>query len=387
MNVKTGLKMLVGAGVFAGLIGLVFAGSGNWGAMLGALVVGLGFVGLAWAGKKMFFPEPGKGPLNGISLVIKVIFGGAGLAMMIGGVFLFVDGDFAAAIGMLIFGGIFCAVAYFGSRSFAEPKGVKAVMVSRHTKSIESVLGKTGSLTQSAYMNVDEKMDDAEIEQMKKIWAEKPWTMRPDWASGEMLQEGTRDIRLLVVFTLLWNIIGWGIAAFGIASEWDSGDVPWFLLVFPAFGIVLMVVALCTWIRKRKFGFSTLRFRTLPAYLGERLQATVQTGVSVLNDPAKEFVVRLICARRTTVLNAGSDERVTEKKLWSDEQKVFGEVSSIRPVFQVLVDFHIPDDLSPTELFPEDDRTLWRLEVAAKLKGVDYAAQFEVPVYRRPAGA
>lgn len=375
--------MLIGAGIFTGLIALIFALTGNWGAMLGTVVVGLGFVGLAWAGKKMFFPDPGKGPLHGIPLIIKVMFGGAGLVMMIGGVFLFVDGDFAAAIGMLIFGGIFCTVAYFGSRAFSEPKGTKAVLVGNNTKAIQGVLEQTGSLTQSTYMYVDEKTSDAEIERMKKSWSEKPWTMRPDWARGEMIQEGASDLRLLMIFTVLWNIIGWGIAGFGILSEWDSGDIPWFLLVFPAFGIVLAVVAIRTWSRKRKFGFSVLNLRTMPAYLGERLQGTVQTGVPLKNDSSKDFLIRLICSRRTTVLDSDSDERVSEKKLWSDEEKVFGKVSSIRSVFQVAVDFHIPEDLPPTELLPEDDRTLWRLEVTSKVKGVDYAAQFEVPVYRR----
>ncbi len=387
MNVKTGLKLVFGTAIFAAVMALLMGITRNWGAMLGAMAVSLGFFGLTWAGRRMLLPDPEKGPINGISLIIKVMFGGAGLAMIIGGVFLFVDGDFGAALAMLIFGGIFCAVAYFGSRVFAGPKGVKAVLTGGGTKSIQGVSGQSGTLTQLSGIYVDEKTGDAEIEQMRKNWVEKPWTQRQDWACGKMVQEGTLNMGLLVVFTVLWNIFGWGIAAFGIISDWDSGDVPWFLVVFPVVGVVLAVVTLRAWIRKRKFGTSVLNFRTMPAYSGDHLQGTVQTGVPVKNQPSQEFSLRLLCARRTTVLDQDGDARVSEETLWSDQQTVLGGISGTLPVFQVSVDFHIPGNLPSTELLPEDDRTLWRLEITSRMKGVDYAAQFEVPVYQRPEAA
>jgi len=34
-------------------------------------------------------------------------------------------------------------------------------------------------------------------------------------------------------------------------------------------------------------------------------------------------------------------------------------------------------------MIPEDDRILWRLEINAAVSGIDYAAQFEIPVFNR----
>lgn len=382
MNLKMGLKIVYGTGIFAGIIALIMGITGNWGGFFGALFVCLGFVGLGWAGKRIFSAGEGGKPRLTISLVIGVMFGGAGLIMLVASVAFFVDEDFPAAIGMLVFGLIFCGVAYFGSRAFAIPKGTKAVLVGKGTKSIDGVLGQSGKLSGSTYVFVDEKTPDAEIEKMQNNWTTKPWTQRGDWAEGMVVQEGTFDMRLLTAFAVIWNIISWGIAGYGIWTSWDSIDIPWFLLLFPVMGIVFVIITVRTWIRKHKFGISILRCRTMPFYLGDRLQGTVETGVTTKNQIAKEFFIELNCVKRTTRIDQGGDDRVSEKKLWTQRQTVFGSISATGSTFQVSVDVDIPADLPPTELTPEDDRTLWRLHITSPVEGIDYAAQFEVPIYR-----
>ncbi|OGP64912.1 MAG: hypothetical protein A2169_05785 [Deltaproteobacteria bacterium RBG_13_47_9] len=366
-----------------GMIALIMIIVGNWGAFFGTSIISLGFIGFGWAGYRLLLPDNDRSSWQGVSLVIGVMFGGAGSLMLIGSILLFVDGDFAGAIGLLIFGLVFCIAAYIGSRVFSIPKGMKEILVGKETQTIHGVLGQSGQLTGGTYIYVDEKTPDAEIETMQKNWAEKPWTQREDWAEGKVIQEGTGNMRLLIVFTVLWNIIAWGIAAYGISSEWNTPDVPWFLLVFPLIGIAFVIMTVRTWIRKRKFGTSIFHCETIPAYLGNRLQGTVQTGVPVKNQTAKEFFIRLICIRRTSLLDQEGKQRVSEETLWSQNQTVFGSISKTLPTFQVSVNVDIPKDLPPTELHPEDDRTLWRLEISSEVKGVDYAAQFEVPIYNR----
>jgi hypothetical protein len=383
LNIRTALKILLGVGIATGLLAVVFLLNGEWGGFFGTLVVSLGFVGLNWGGRRMFLPGEGKGPGHGMNLVIGVVFGGAGLSMLIGGALLLIDGEVGAAVGLFVFGLVFCAAAYVGWRVFAEPKGMKAVLVGAGARAIQGELGQSGKLTGGTYLYVDQATPEAEIERMRKEWSEKPWTQRSDWAEGKVVQEGTSNIRLLVIFTILWNVIGWSIAGVAFWSEWSSSDVPWFMLVFPAFGVVLVVVTIRTWVRKRRFGTSVLHCKTIPFRLGDRVQGTIQTGVPLGNQAGKSFTVRLTCVRRITVLDRDRDERVTEERLWSHEEMTRGGVSGAGPVFQVSVDIAVPEGLPPTELHPEDDRALWRLAISSKEKGVDYAAQFEVPVYAR----
>jgi hypothetical protein len=218
---------------------------------------------------------------------------------------------------------------------------------------------------------------------MQNNWAAKPWTQRDDWAEGMVVQEGTFDMCLLIAFTVIWNIIGWGIASFAVWSEWGTTDIPWFVLVFPAVGIGFVIWTVRTWIRKRKFGIGIFHCKTMPFYLGDRLQGTIETGVPIKNQTSKEFFIQLNCVKRTTLIDQEGDDRVSEKNLWSQKQTVFGSMSGTGATFQISVNVDIPADLPPTELNPEDDRTLWRLHITSPVKGVDYAAQFEVPIYKR----
>ena len=378
---KTGIRILLGTGIFTSIIALVMLGSGNWAGFFGTLIISLFFSTFAWAGRRLFIPAAGENPRQAVSQIIAVIFGGAGGVMLFGSVWLLMEGESGGFIGLCIFGLVFCAVAYFGSRVFAIPRGMKEIEVGSATREISGVQGQSGLLSEGTYRYVDENLPEKEINERQHRWAEQPWTQRDDWAAGKVLPEGVGSIRLLVGFTLVWNIIACGIAGFGIWSEWGQPNFPWFLFVFPVIGLALVIWTALTWIRRRKFGISIMDLKTAPAYLGDWLRGTVHTGVVVRNEPAKEFLVRLICARRTSGLDTEGDRRVSEKNIWSTEQKVFGSISSAANTFDVSVNIAIPDHLPPTNLNPEDDRALWRLEISSALKGVDYAAQFEVPVY------
>lgn len=56
-------------------------------------------------------------------------------------------------------------------------------------------------------------------------------------------------------------------------------------------------------------------------------------------------------------------------------------IGSILLLLDVSIFFNVPPDLPPTQLIPTDDRTLWKINITSEVPGVDYAAQFEVPVY------
>ena len=222
--------------------------------------------------------------------MILVVFGGAGLIMIAGSIALFTDEDVPAGIGMLIPGLLFCAAGYFGSRAFAPPKGARAVPIRSGSSDIRGVLGQAGRLEETAYVYVDGNTPEDEIRKMQDDRERRPWTRRSDWAKGTVIQEGVSDIRLLVVFTVIWNIIGWGIAVYGIRVEWNSPAVPWFLVVFPAFGMALMYRCIRTSIRNRKFGLSIMHSSTMSFHPGGRMQGTIQTGVPVKTRAWRSFL-------------------------------------------------------------------------------------------------
>jgi len=379
--VKVVLGFIIGFGIVLGLLSLLLLFSGDFGAFFGTAVTGGGFAGLGWAGRKLLLNPKEEQHQIDVSKIILTIFGGAGLCMILGSIFLFVDEEIEGAIGLFLFGSVFCAAGYGVSRIFRIPEGKKRVLISERFQQFRGTSGYSGERTSQQYMHVDGNIPENQIHKMQSEWSEKPWTQRKDWAEGKVIQEGAQNLGLLIGFTILWNVICWGIFTFAFISEEETGDVPWFILIFPLVGFLLIIITTRVWIRRRKFGISIMKLDTLPAYLGERLKGSIETGVSALYDPARSFQVKFLCAQRKSSRDTKGKKRVSEKELWSHEQEVYAQLSESMETLNVSIYFNIPPDFPPTELIPADDRILWQINITSEVPGVNYAAKFEIPVY------
>ena len=51
----------------------------------------------------------------------------------------------------------------------------------------------------------------------------------------------------------------------------------------------------------------------------------------------------------------------------------------------IPIAFKLPITVEPSDSTDANNRVVWRLQVAASVPGVDYAASFEVPVFRSDA--
>lgn len=379
--VKSVLWFVIGLGIFIGLISLLFLIDGNIGGFFGTAVAAAGFLGLGWAGQKLLIPlKDNQNPVDAGKIAL-TIFGGAGICMILGSFLLFFDEEIEGAIGLFLFGSVFCLAGYIAFRIFRIPRGKKRILVSEKLQKFSGNCGQRGQRRSQHYRYVDKNLSDSEIEKMQNKWSEKPWTQRKDWAEGKVIQEGAHSLGFLIGFTILWNLISWGITAFAFIAEWETGDIPWFILIFPLVGILLFIITIRNWLREKKFGISSIKLDTLPAYLGDRLRGRIETGVSALEDPARTFHIKFLCARRTSSRDHDGKKMVTEKELWSEDQDVYSQLSESMKTLRVSLYFNVPPDLPPTELIPEDDRILWRIHVSCHVPGIDYAAQFEVPVY------
>jgi hypothetical protein len=384
--VRVVLWFVIGFGIFIGLLSILFLFSGDIGAFFGTAVTGAGFAGLGWAGRKLLLPQKeGQAPID-VGKVAMTIFAGAGFCMILGSIFLLVDEEIGGAIGLALFGSVFCVVGYTAYRIFRIPEGKKRILISERFQRIRGSYGHTGERTSQQYLYVDENMPETEINKIQTEWSDKPWTQRKDWAEGKVIQESAKTLGLLTGFTILWNVISWGITGFTIVAEGGAGGTSWFILIFPLVGIILIITTLRVWIRRRKFGISIMNLDTLPAYLGDRLKGSIETGVSALDDPARSFRLRFLCAQRKSSRDREGKKWVREEEIWGEEQEVFAQLSESLKTLNVSVFFSVPPDLPPTELMPEDDRIVWRITITSEVPGVDYAAQFEIPVYEHNTG-
>jgi hypothetical protein len=204
-----------------------------------------------------------------------------------------------------------------------------------------------------------------------------PWLWRDDWASRRITDGSRTQMRFAWAFAALWNLVSVPSAIVAVQSVLGEGNRAALLaLVFPLVGAGLLVWAVRATLRYLRFGASRLELATLPALVGHVLEGTVRTPAGLR--PTEGFKLVLSCIRRVTT-GSGRSRSTTEYVLWQDERQVTGSGDG------VPVAFAIPADAAPCDATGSSDRTLWRLVVSADVPGIDYAATFEVPVFRTPA--
>jgi len=207
---------------------------------------------------------------------------------------------------------------------------------------------------------------------------DEPWLWREDWRAGR-LRSG--DSRAAAMFGFMAAaFLGLSTPALlAIPKEMARGNHAILVtLMFPLAGLGLGVAAVRAVIRRRKFGISELELHTLPSVIGGTFSGALEIPAKIR--PTTGFKVRLLCVRRTTS-GSGKNRSTHESVLWEDEKTLLRDYLEQEPGKTGLpVFFNVPADQPPSKR--SNPAIVWRLEVTADVPGVDYAAQFEVPVFR-----
>ncbi len=182
-------------------------------------------------------------------------------------------------------------------------------------------------------------------------------------------------------FAALWNLIALPGTLAAIAQYLETREPQILLvLIFPVAGAVLIAWALRSAARYRKYGVSVLELAHVPGVIGRGVGGIVRVSVPMAPDGG--FVAKLTCVNR---YRRGSDDSrsTSERILWQETRTLtdFEREWSGRGV-RVPVVFRLPSDARESDDRNSDDRIIWRLEVDADVPGVDYHAQFEIPVFR-----
>lgn len=214
---------------------------------------------------------------------------------------------------------------------------------------------------------------------------EKPWLRRKEWAGGRIGSAPGKAGLLLWIFVFFWCAGSAAISLAVVPSQWRQGNHAVLLaLIFPVLGLALIVFALCTTIAWRRFSRTVFEIAAVPAPAGGALNGRIRVPGRLI--PEHGWHLALSCVRRKTI-GPANNLRTSERVLWRDEQwlrrdlpqTAAGETSI--PVF-----FRLPDD-KPDANPDRGDGTHWRLEAWARLRGPDFHAAFEVPVFKLPAPA
>jgi len=207
--------------------------------------------------------------------------------------------------------------------------------------------------------------------------SEEPWLAKQEWADRRIEDVSTKAAGCFLAFALGWTLVSSGIAA-TVLSQGDGLGGFFFVLIFPAVGLLLVGVGINMMLRRRRFGIPVLELATLPGVPGETFAGMVRTTGTI--DPVGGFRVRLHCLRRT-VSGSGKNRRTDETTLWEHEEVMPGATRRADGI-AIPVAIPLPADARETDESDSSNQVLWRLEVGAAVTGIDFKAQFEVPVFR-----
>jgi hypothetical protein len=211
---------------------------------------------------------------------------------------------------------------------------------------------------------------------------EKPWLERKDWATGRITSGARKSVVLLWIFVLFWLAVSTAITVLVVPPELHRGNhAALIALIFPVIGLAVLIFAVNTSLAWRRFGQSFFEMAAMPGALGGTLEGMVQVNTRLR--PEHGLHLRLSCLRRSTT-GTGKDRSTTEKILWQDEKWLRPDLPQTDlNATGIPVYFKLPDD-QPESTTAVGDGIHWKLEASARVRGPNYHATFEVPVFKVP---
>ncbi|MCU1245998.1 MAG: hypothetical protein JWN02_1908 [Acidobacteria bacterium] len=204
-----------------------------------------------------------------------------------------------------------------------------------------------------------------------------PWRWRQEWADGVMVDRQGQPVIVLWILTVFWNAICFPVILF-IPFKLDAENAPMLIAaLFPLVGIALLCAAIYQTVRRRKFGLSRLTLDRIPIVPGQEFHGDLDAHVT--EQPIEGYHFKLTCLRR---IDGG--RAVREEILWKEEQTVGSFlVQPSATGTHISFAFTLPADALSSDDSIAGVPIIWRLHVRAEVPGVDYAAEFELPVFRR----
>jgi hypothetical protein len=279
--------------------------------------------------------------------------------------------SFGCLLGIgLVFGlpGLFGLV--MGIRSYpTDPKAISGIIVG----GVFTLLGTALVLT-ALFGYGSAKTHDA----LKAANPDKPWMWREDWATGNIKDSNKGAAIAFWIFALIWNGVSFPIAI-AMKSKMAQEPLALFILLFPLVGVFLLVAAIKQTVRALKYGTSRLHLERVPIVPGRAFRGDIQLTTDVI--PENGYHLRLVSIHSVTTGRGKS--RSTHDTVMFDSEITVDTSSAMRGPNGTRVPFQmaIPPDSHPTNESDWSSRYFWRLTVSAATPGVDYSANFDIPVF------
>ena len=230
----------------------------------------------------------------------------------------------------------------------------------------------------SAFLRIGKIRKEAAL---VRQYPDEPWKHRVEWSSGRIGSSQVADAIGETFLAVFWNVASFPVALIVPREVANGRLVALTFLVIPLAGAGLAYWALVSLVRARRFGQTYLTLDTMPGRPGSALRGHIYAPKAL--EEAAEAALTLRCERQYQV--SGTDRGATTRTevRWnhgSATPVVRGQTATGDVMLAVAIE--IPAGLPSSSRGPGEDY-LWLLSASASLKGADFAAEFELPVFDR----
>ena len=208
---------------------------------------------------------------------------------------------------------------------------------------------------------------------------EQPWLWKEAWADGR-IRASIKSLKSSFFLFALWSVFCLFLLM-GYADSTTDQVVWWVVVLFLVVESFLLIPPVFAVLRWRKYGASVFQMAALPGVIGGQLAGVIRVPTKVKADL---FRMKLSCMHRK-VSKHGKKRRVRRSAIWQGEEMVKRDLLSQDPSRSgIPVLFQIPYECRESDDSDPDNMILWELEIRAETPGIDYFAEFEVPVFKTP---
>ncbi len=209
------------------------------------------------------------------------------------------------------------------------------------------------------------------------------WLQREDWARGRVRCHSRTMTFVSWVMAVLWNGFSWSVVAL-LWGDPDKQSMLKVVMLFAAVGLLILVWAVYNTLAWYRFGTSVLELAAIPGVVGGTLEGRILTRLQ--RRPEAPLHLTLSCLRRSETCHSssssGSRTSVRTELLWQGGRVVApGELMPGRGGLSIPVRLHVPYGLRDSDESEPAHQIVWNLSATGALPGVDFSAEFTVPVF------
>ncbi|MFZ5950046.1 MAG: DUF3592 domain-containing protein [Candidatus Rifleibacteriota bacterium] len=205
-----------------------------------------------------------------------------------------------------------------------------------------------------------------------------PWKADTRWEGFSVKTRSIRDLAVSWMFAVFFS----GFVSIFIFLLHADDTVPvfaWVIIgIFAIVSIAFAVSAIYDTMKFLKFGESNLILKQIPLVPGKEF-----TGIVVLPtriEPGAQIDFELCCEKRTTT-GYGKNRSTRTEFIFSEKKSgVVEQNRSFGKNLYIPVIFQVPEGVAVDKI-DANPAFEWKLKVSASLPGVDYAAEFSLPVF------